>query len=250
MHYLASTVLSFILSPFNWIIILLIASYFFRKALLKKTCRIMALCLFLLFGNQWLLDQYAKIWQPAPVVINSSVPYSCGIVLGGFASPDADANGYFNSASDRFIQAVKLYHTGKISRILISGGNGKPGEKSFREGAWVKTELRVLGIPDSAIFAEDRSNNTGDNAMYAKQILDSLQLRPPYLLVTSAFHMPRAALIFKKAGLDIKAFPCNYTAGRGSSDIRDLLPRPSVLLAWEPYLKEAAAYLWYKTIDN
>ena len=106
MRFLASTILTFLLSPFNWIIILLIVSYFVRKPSLKKTGKITALCVFLLFGNQWLLNWYAKAWQPAPVVIKPGELYSCGIVLGGFASPDADANGYFNSTSDRFIQAA------------------------------------------------------------------------------------------------------------------------------------------------
>ena len=150
-----------------------------------------------------------------PVVISTGIAYSCGIVPGGFASPDADENGYFNSTADRFIQAVKLYKLGEIKHILISGGNGKADKKNFREGAWVKGELTAMGIPDSVIFVEDRSNNTSDNAIYAKQILDSLQLKPPYLLITSAHHVPRASLLFKNAGIPTVAFPCNYIAGRG-----------------------------------
>ena len=66
-----------------------------------------------------------------------------------------------------------------------------------------------MGIPDSVIFVEDRSNDTFDNAVYAKQILDSLQLSPPYLLITSAHHIPRASLIFKNAGVITAPFPCN-----------------------------------------
>ncbi|MDQ2719729.1 MAG: YdcF family protein [Bacteroidota bacterium] len=207
---------------------------------------ILALSLFLVFGNQWLLNLYAKSWQPAPIPLNPAIAYSCGIVPGGFASPDADAKGYFNSAADRFIQAVKLYRLGEIKHILISGGNGKDNEKTFREGAWVKGELKAFGIPDSVSFIEDRSNNTQDNAINSKQILDSLNLKPPYLLITSAFHIPRAALIFKRSGINVVPFPCNYTAGRGSFSFGDLVPRPSVLLSWDIYLKEAVGYFWYK----
>ncbi|MEP6926059.1 MAG: YdcF family protein [Ginsengibacter sp.] len=205
----------------------------------------MALCIFLVFTNTWILDWYAKKWQPSPPFINTRIAYSCGIVPGGFASPDADENGYFNATADRFIQAVKLYKLGEIKHILISGGNGKIDKKNFREGAWVKGELLAMGIPDSIIFVEDRSNNTSDNAAYAKQILDSLQLKPPYLLITSALHVPRASLLFKNAGLPVVAFPCNYTAGRGDFTFSSLLPEPGVLSGWNVYLKEAAAYLWY-----
>ncbi len=245
MNHAVSSVLSFFLSPLNWIIVLLIAGYFLRKPMFKKICRGLALSIFLLFGNTGLLDWYAKKWQPAPVDINRDIAYSCGIVPGGFASPDAGENGYFNATADRFIQAVKLYKLGEIRHILVSGGNGKDDKKNFREGAWVKGELMVMGIPDSVIFAEDRSNNTSDNAIYAKQILDSLKLMPPYLLITSAHHVPRASLLFKNAGISIVPFPCSYIAGRGDFSISSLLPRLSTLSGWNIYLKETAGYLWY-----
>jgi uncharacterized SAM-binding protein YcdF (DUF218 family) len=130
--------------------------------------------------------------------------------------------------------------------LLISGGNGKPDNNHFREAAWVKTQLVDLGVPDSVIFAEDHSDNTEDNAVYSKHLLDSLQLSPPYLLISSAFHIPRASLIFKKSGLPVDPFPCNYTEGRDAFSVDDLLPRPSVLLDWDRYLKEAVGYWWYK----
>jgi uncharacterized SAM-binding protein YcdF (DUF218 family) len=246
MHQVASSLLLFFISPFNWIIILIIAGFFFRKALFKKTCRILALCIFLLFSNGWLLNWYAKSWQPPPVAVNKVFAYSCGIVPGGFASPDADGNGYFNATADRFIQAVKLYKLGEIKHILISGGNGKEEKEDFREGAWVKGELTAVGIPDSVIFVEDRSNNTSDNAAYARQILDSLQLRPPYLLITSAPHVPRASVIFKNAGILTVPFPCNYVSGRGDFSFSSLLPQPAVLAEWNHYLKETAGYFWYR----
>jgi uncharacterized SAM-binding protein YcdF (DUF218 family) len=243
---MASFLVSVFLSPFNWIVILLLAAWIFRKRSLKKTLLIIALCLFILFGNKWLLNLFAKNWQPNPVAVNTLPVYSCGIVPGGFASPDADGNGYFNSSSDRFIQVLKLYHLGKIKHILISGGNGKTNDIHFREAAWVKGELHAFGIPDSVILTEDKSNNTAENAVNTKHILDSLRLPPPYLLITSAFHLPRASLIFKNAGVDANPFPCNYTTGRGAFGFEDLIPGPSTLLAWDPFLKETVGYLWYK----
>jgi uncharacterized SAM-binding protein YcdF (DUF218 family) len=245
MHHLASNIVSFFLSPLNWVFVFVIAAYFFRKASHKKICRFMAVCIFIVFGNQWLLTWYAKKWQPEPVAINNNLKYSCGIVPGGFASPDAEGKGYFNSTADRFIQAEKLYKLGIIKNILISGGNGKFDNTNFHEGAWAKNELSVMGIPDSAIFVEDRSNDTFDNAVYAKQILDSLQLRAPYLLITSAYHIPRASLIFKNAGVITTPFPCNYIEGRGDVSFSSFIPNPSVLSGWNYYLKETAGYLWY-----
>ena len=246
MHQFASSVLSFLLSPLNWIIILLLAAYFFRKSSIKRFLLILTLCIFLLFGNSWLLDWYAKSWQPSPIVIPAGITYSCGIVPGGFASVDVDDNGYFNATADRFIQVLKLFKLGEITHILISGGNGKIDKKNFREAAWVKGELIIMGVPDSVIFVEDKSNNTADNAEYSKQILDSAQLKPPFLLITSAHHIPRASLLFKNAGIPTVSFPCSYIAGRKNFKFSSLLPQFSVLSDWNLYLKEAAGYLWYK----
>jgi Uncharacterized conserved protein len=245
-HRIASGILSFLLSPLNWLIIFLILGYYLRRPQLKMICRLLAVFIFVFFSNEWILDRYAKNWQPAPVDISPGTVYSCGIVPGGFATPDENSNGYFNTSADRFIQAVKLYKLGVVKHLLISGGNGKTEKKDFREAEWVKKELMVMGIPDSVIYVEDKSNNTADNAKYSRQILDSIHLDPPYLLITSAVHMPRASVIFKNAGIPTTQYPCNYIAGRGIFHFSDLVPKIPVLSGWNVFLKEGAGYLWYK----
>lgn len=233
-----SAFVSLFLSPLNWIIVLIVLAWYFRKRRLKKVFIVAAITVFVVFGNQWLLNVFARNWQPAPVAVSSLPVYDCGIVAGGFASPDAAANGYFNATADRFIQVVKLYKSGKIKNILISGGNGRDTEASFREAAFVRGELNAFGVPDSAIITEDRSSNTRENAINSKRILDSLQLKPPFLLITSAWHMPRAEGLFEKSGVPVDAFPCNYLDGRGPFSFGDIVPGVSTLISWERYLKE------------
>lgn len=250
MHQFASFITTLLFSPSNVVMVLLVASFIIKKPSVKKTCRITALCIFLVFSNSVLLDWYAKKWQPTPQKINPSTVYSCGIIPGGFGSPGPDDNGYFNAASDRFIQALKLYKAGEIKHILISGGNGKDEDKNFREAAWAKGEFISVGVPDSAVFVEDRSNNTNDNAAYAKKILDSLHLAPPYLLITSAYHIPRATLLFKNAGVAVDAFPCNYFSGNNIITLSSFIPHFWVLFEWDLYLKEAAGYLYYHSKEK
>ncbi|MGG9970960.1 YdcF family protein [Ferruginibacter sp. SUN002] len=194
----------------------------------------------------WLITWYANWWQPKPRDVSKDNTYSCGILLGGFASPDENNNGYFNATSDRFIQIVKLYQQKKIQHILISGGNGKRSNKDFTEGDWVRKELHEMGIPDSVILYEDKSNNTAENAANTKKLLDTAGLKAPYLLVTSAYHMPRASLIFKNAGVKTVSFPCNYTVGNAGYHLDGIIPSPENLLSWDKYLKESAAYVIYK----
>ncbi|UEG50897.1 YdcF family protein [Ferruginibacter lapsinanis] len=246
MHLIASTIIGFFISPINWIILLTILSFYLKSVKVKKICRLTALGLFLVFSNIWLLTAYAKFWQPAPRDVSKDSSYSCGILLGGFASPDENEKGYFNGSSDRFIQTVKLYKLGKIKHIFINGGNGKINVKNFNEGEWVKGELNAMGIPDTAILYEDKSANTTENAINSKKILDSAKLAPPYLLITSAFHVPRASLLFNKAGVNTVAFPCSYGAGRENYRASGILPQPEVLIRWDFYIKETVGYLIYK----
>ena len=246
MHQLASSVLSFLLSPLIWIAMLIIAGFLFRKKSVKKICWVLALIIFLVFGNGWLLNWYARQYQPTPVTLAHGTTYSCGIIPGGFASPDIEGNGNFNSTADRFIQALKLFKQGHITHILVSGGNGKKELKIFREAAWVKEQFVIMGVPDSVIFVEDQSNNTAENVIHTKRILDSGHLPPPYLLISSAHHLPRAAVLYKKSGLAVVEYPCSYIAGRGISTIADLMPGIGTLQTWDIYLKETAGYLWYR----
>lgn len=161
---------------------------------------------------------------------------------------DADEFAYFNGAADRFIQAFKLYKAGEIQHILVSGGNSKRKHKTFKEATWVKQELVSMGVPDSEIFTEDYSKNTMDNAINSKKILDSLHLQPPYLLITSAYHMPRAALLFNKAGIITDPYSCNYWAGYDGFSFALLLPQLNALNKWESLLKETIGYYSYKLL--
>ncbi len=246
MHYFLSSLLAYLLTPFYWLAALTCLGFLAKSAEKRKRYAIAALMLFLLFSNNWLLISYARYWQQPNTKVSSSKTYSSAILLGGFGSPGASEEGYFNGTADRFIQAAKQYKLGKIQHILISGGNGKNEVATFNEASWAKKELMVFGIPDSAILVEDASANTADNAAIAKKILDSLKLTPPYLLITSAHHMPRASLLFKKAGLNTHSLSCNYISGNEKYRWEDCIPRADVLFNWSFYFKETFAYWLYR----
>lgn len=230
-------------SPFTWLIILLVAGYFIRRKALRRVCYIVALVIFLIFSSPALYNQYAEWYQPKPATLAENAHHSFGILAGGFGSVDADGNGYFNSSSDRFLQTVKLYKAGIINQILISGGNSKKKDNGFEEGKWAKQEMIPFGIPDSVIFVEDRSDNTKENAANSKKILDSLLAPPPYVLITSAFHLPRAKRLYEQSGMEIIPFPCNYTEGRGPFQFSELIPDITVMFNWSKFIRET---LWLK----
>lgn len=247
MRHLFSLIISFFLSPLNWMVILVIFQFFVKRQRLKKITRWLAAGIFLLFSNQWIFDSYARHWQTPLRDISKDSTYSCAILLGGYCSVDEfNQEGFFTYGADRFIQAAKLYKSGKVRHIFISGGTTKTSKGYFKVGEWTKKELETLGIPDEAISYEDQSDNTAENALYTKKALASTNFNPPYLLITSAHHMPRASLIFTNVGLQTIPFPCNYVAGTEKFHLSELIPNPGTLRDWDPFLKETAAYLLYK----
>jgi uncharacterized SAM-binding protein YcdF (DUF218 family) len=245
MFFILSKIFTTLIFPLSWIILILLWRAFAQSEKKRKDLLISAIVIFLVFSNILVVSSFAKIWDIAPVQL-SGKKYSCGILLGGFTSYDGKDNGYFNGASDRFIQAVKLYQEGIIEHILVSGGNGSLIADKFREGEWVKEQLLAVGIPANAILIENNSRSTLENAELSKKVLDSANLQPPYVLVTSAFHMRRAAWIFKKEGMDVIPYPANYLVGYNGFSLVDLLPQVHAMDIWSTYIKEVIGYYAYK----
>ncbi len=243
MFFTLSKLLVYLLYPISWILVLLLITCFVKSRKNQRRTLFAALFLLLIFSNGFLLNQFAKRWDIAPYNPKTTAKYSCALILGGYVSEDNNGNGFLNWAADRFIQGVKLEETGKVSHLLISGGNASLNPDEFTEGKWISLELQAFHIPDSTILIEKKSRNTLENIRFSKAILEAKHLPPPYLLVTSAFHMRRALLICKKAGIKVVAYPCNYFAGNGITSAGDFIPSAQTLSDWNIYLKELVGYV-------
>lgn len=246
MYFFFSKVLAFLIVPFYWILALVVIALIIKNKKAKRRLCIAAISLTLLFSMPVFLNQFANHWDVYPPQADNT-KYSCVIVLGGFAGPGKFGTGYFGGAADRFIQGAKLKTSGKAKYILFSGANGSLEKNDFIEADWARAQLKELNYPDSVILTEGRSKNTLENAKFSNTILQQKHLAPPYLLVTSAFHMRRAMATFKKAGVPVVPYPCNFIAGGRFSFIQ-LIPKAEILPKWDIYTKELVGYavLWFK----
>jgi uncharacterized SAM-binding protein YcdF (DUF218 family) len=138
------------------------------------------------------------------------------VVLGGVIEPEAAdrPDSGLNEAAERITAIAGLARRFPAAKILFSGGDilMRSGH-SEAQAAGVLFES--FGIPASRLILEDQSRTTAENAAF------SLQLATPkpgerWLLVTSAWHMPRAIGAFRKAGFPVEAYPVDYrTPGAG-----------------------------------
>ncbi|WP_018614566.1 YdcF family protein [Segetibacter koreensis] len=245
MFFIVSKLAYFFIAPLNWIIALLIWRFFTKSLVIKKGLSIVIIVFVLFFGNEVIYTRLVTAWQPKPVQINKLGNYEAGILLGGLSSFDKYGKGFLNAASDRLVEILVLYKTKKIKKIVISGGsvyNDRPKEANY-----LYKTLLLLGIPGQDLIIENRSRTTFENAIYTKEIIDSLKLPPPFVLVTSAMHEPRAEKVFAKAGLPVVAFPSDFRVLDKKFDFDDyFIPKLYTISDWNMFLKEVFGLLGYK----
>jgi len=172
---------------------------------------LLSLLLVFLSGNFWVSQALMRplefrLLAPEPLPHAEAV-----VVLGGSTYPALAPRTFpeVSEAGDRLLRALQLYRAQKAPLIILSGGRigwmgaGKP------EAEDMATLLTWMGVPPQALLLEPNSLNTYENALYVQKILKAQSIGP-ILLVTSAFHLPRAYLIFKKLGLEVIPAPTDY----------------------------------------
>ncbi len=245
MFFVVAKLFSFFIDPAIWLIIIVVIAAFLKPGKWRKGVSIAAFVMFLFFTNKVVLNTIVNAWQPKPVILSGT--YSASIVLGGFSSFDKEGKGYLNASSDRFITTANLYHKGIVKKIIVSGGDGTIEQDKPKEAEFARDKFIENGIPAEDVFSEVGSRDTYENAIYSKRILDSLQLKPPYVLVTSALHMRRAEAVFKKVGMDVVISPCAYETLDVKFYWKDyIIPDIDTLFQWRRFLKEAVGLWMYK----
>lgn len=114
----------------------------------------------------------------------------------------------------------------------------------YKEAQTIQEFLIRNKISEQDIIIESKSRNTKENALYTAKIVDK---KYEYLLITSAIHMKRSQLCFKKAGIKTTPFTVDNTMSYRSHNIeRIILPRAKTLEGWEELIHEIIGYYVYK----
>ena len=111
---------------------------------------------------------------------------------------------------DRFLAGVALFQSGRASRLLFTRGQNPFHPGLPPEGELYRAEAVDLGVPATSIGLTDRVTNTAQEAKAIRRLLP--QDRPRVLLVTSAFHMRRAQVLFERQGLTVLPYPVDFQA--------------------------------------
>jgi uncharacterized SAM-binding protein YcdF (DUF218 family) len=140
-----------------------------------------------------------------------------GIVILGGSEDARVAKGRgthaLNESAERLTEAATLARRYPAAKILFTGGSVEILREPTVEADAAGMVLRDLGIGSERLLLERKARNTAENAMLAKELANP-KPGQRWLLITSAWHMPRAMGLFRKAGFDVEAWPTDYrTAG-------------------------------------
>lgn len=141
-----------------------------------------------------------------------------GIVVlgGGFEGAINLARGGYelNSSGDRFVEAAVLARRYPDAKVVVTGGMGTLVLEGEGDGVSAPRLLTALGVAPDRLILEAESRNTYENAVFTKALVTP-KPGETWLLVTSAFHMPRSKALFDKAGFPTVPWPVDYrTSGR------------------------------------
>jgi uncharacterized SAM-binding protein YcdF (DUF218 family) len=229
--------LLFLLKPLVWSMTLFAIALFSKRAIIKKRFLWSGFIVLFLFSNDFIIGKIFNAYEPAYPKLEK---YDVGILLGGFSGINpVNKKPKINERGDRLFQTIALYKQGTITQILISGGNGSLEDTTNDEADIAREYLLKIGIPDSAILVENRSRNTIENAAFSYNLLKKVKPHAKILVITSAWHIPRAKLIFSKTfNRTIAYYPTNQLGktGYGWSDF--IVPSSSALNDWELLIKE------------
>jgi uncharacterized SAM-binding protein YcdF (DUF218 family) len=141
-----------------------------------------------------------------------------GIVVlgGGFEGAINLARGGYelNKAGDRFVEAAVLARRYPAAKIVISGGLGSVLLDGEEDATTASRLLTALGVAPERLILEGKSRDTYENALFTKELVTP-KSGERWLLVTSAFHMPRSMALFEKVGFAVIPWPVDYrTSGK------------------------------------
>ncbi len=174
------------------------------------------------------------------------------ILLGGFEDGwvSSARNGLgLNEAAERLTEGMRLARRHPDAKVVFTGGVGGLLASNVEASFPVARFLTETGISKDRLILENKSRNTYENAIFTRDLVKPAAGERWYL-VTSAFHMPRAIGLFRKAGFEVIAYPVDYRT-RGPEDLLRFFERiPQGLLRLDLGANEWLGLFAYRVLGR
>ena len=160
-----------------------------------------------------------------PFLPDREQTYEAIVVLAGAIQrqPPADSYTILGTESlDRLICGINLLKEAAAPLLVLTGGGSDPLRPTPAEASVMQDQALRLGIPPYAVLIETHSRTTAESAVEVRRLLPEARR---IVLVSSAYHLPRAVALFKKQGFaEIMPAPCYYEITGNDFIVTDLIP--------------------------
>jgi uncharacterized SAM-binding protein YcdF (DUF218 family) len=253
MFFPASKIVFFLIQPSTLIVLIVAAGLLLawhgrsRLGLRLATLGVLLLVVagLLPLGNVLVLPLEERFRPPA---VGPEDGYAGLIILGGFEDGWVSAGRpglAVNEAAERLTEGVRLARRLPAAKVVYTGGVANLLFAGAEAAGPVGDFLADAGVPRERIVLEGKSRNTHENATFTRALLEP---RPGarWLLVTSAYHMPRAMGSFRAAGLEVTAYPVDYRTRGWGDALRPFEGVPAGLARTDLAAKEWIGLLAYR----
>lgn len=223
MFFYLSKIFWFIASPGNAFLIALLLGLFltstrFRR--LGKSLIAIAVC-FALVATFVPVGPYLLKTLEERFPVPESLPGKIDgiVVLGGVIDPLMSAERHrtvISGAVERITMSAMLAHMNPNAKLVYTGGSGSLTRQDVKEADYVADIYEALGISSDRLTLEREARNTWENAKFTMEKM-APGTDETWILVTSAFHMPRAVGAFRRVGWEMIPYPVDYKVAQSIS---------------------------------
>ena len=236
-------ILPLIFSPIFLVMVLIIWGAIFKSRISGiLAVSILILCSLPIFSNKLIISlENEYVLSDA----SSAKTAEAIVVLSGMVRTINGKSGLsyeWREASDRIFAGIELVKKNKAPVMILTGGKlpwsvGKP------EGEYLRDIAIKYGVPNKNILLTENVENTEQEAKAVAKLLN--RVSPKIILVTSAFHMPRAQKVFEAAGIIIEPFPVDFLSGANKSTIMNFIPSAGAFNQTSFFIRELIGRSYY-----
>ena len=236
-------VLPLIVSPLFLIIFLIILGIIFKSKKISFLGVVILIFCSLPISSKKLISYLEKDYLPQDI---STIDMADAIVvLGGMVKiikVDDKLKYEFSGGVDRILSGIDLFKDNKAPLLILTKGK-LPWSIGLSEGEYLKDFAIKFGVPKESILLTENVQNTDQEAIAVKRLLNTNEIK--VILVTSAFHMPRAKKIFVASGIKVIPFAVDYISSEQKITFMHFIPSAGSLGATSFAVRELIGRLYY-----
>ena len=248
MFFVLSKLLDVFLGPLGWALLLLALAVPWRRPRRRSGWKRRRLLGGLALAVLWIFstDLVANtlFYRLEHQVESTNVPtqvYDAVVLLGGAGDERVEAETgqlAFNENVERLIATHRVLADGHARFAILSGAANDAALADHSEARMLARQLVLWGIAPGRLIIEEQARNTRENALYSKELAIQRGFAK-VLVITSAFHMPRAVECFGAVGMPVDTLLVDFRAhAHADSFPRMILPRAHAFAQSSEYFRE------------